>query len=384
MASHALAVDTETVRKTTSSSLSPPETPTTNPADNEPIEFIYDLDLSRAPDDPSTHEFGRGVWSVVYKATTTWTQSSATAAAAAAAAHNSLFTPPHSPVPILPSRSRAVVAVKSPLARDAHPVLRAEAAILSLLSAKSSYNDTETNEYVVPFYGFLPATHALVLQAVPLPLSSHIEDCAALARRQFSTKTMFEPVLTAAHWRELAAQLIKGLEWVHGAGVVHGDIKPHNILLRHTTAGGGFGYDALYADFSSAHLSHSQHDEGEKEGEQGSAASQVALTPPYAAPELMTVAAMKAHSIPTTRASDIFALGLTLLAAATGDTLVYSHSGTSDMQRLAMSREGHRALDYVRSGPHASRVVRDGMVERVVAPAIARAPGERVLQIPSL
>lgn len=81
---------------------------------------------------------------------------------------------------------------------------------------------------------------------------------------------------------------------------------------------------------------------------------------------------MKSSTPLSTPASDIFALALTLLAAATGDVLIYA--GTSAMQRLAMSREGWRALDYVRSGANASRLGRgrDGFVGKVVENAIAK------------
>ncbi|PCG96224.1 Hypothetical protein PENO1_069500 [Penicillium occitanis (nom. inval.)] len=226
--------------------------------------------------------------------------------------------------------------------------------------------------YVVPFYGYIPSSHALVLQALPLSLSTHIETCADQARKSFSTRTMFDPV--TPNWRGLATQLIKGLDWLHTeVGVVHGDIKPHNILLRprqpSSLEGGEMEYDALYADFSSAHFISSPSSTSNSEEVP---TGEGALTPPFSAPELLTLSAMKSSSPLTTPASDIFALALTLLAAATGDVLVYS--GTSAMQRLAMSREGWRALDYVRSGANASRLGRgrDGFVGRVVQRGICR------------
>ncbi|GAM40927.1 protein kinase domain protein [Talaromyces pinophilus] len=382
-----LAVDTlQTPRRKTLST--PPDTPVSNnnDSDNESpalkntgrnttnskiIEFPYDLEIAR-DSNGAYIEFGRGVWSIVYKATSNMSTRRSMMM---------MMTPPSSPVistyTTTSAKSSRVVAVKTPLRRDAYSILRAEAYILSRITSTSpTASDGEKGEgeggYVVPFYGYIPSSHALVLQALPLSLSTHIETCADQARKSFSTRTMFDPV--TPNWRGLATQLIKGLDWLHTeVGVVHGDIKPHNILLRprqpSSLEGGEMEYDALYADFSSAHFISSPSSTSNSEEVP---TGEGALTPPFSAPELLTLSAMKSSSPLTTPASDIFALALTLLAAATGDVLVYS--GTSAMQRLAMSREGWRALDYVRSGANASRLGRgrDGFVGRVVQRGICR------------
>jgi serine/threonine protein kinase len=278
------------------------------------------------------------------------------------------LTPPSSP-----ATSSRLLAVKVPLRRDAHAVLAAEALILEQITASRN-----TDRHVVPFHGFELATHSIVMSAVPLSLSTYIEDRSAMSRQTFSTRTMFDPVLTMPSWRELAVQLIDGLSWLHhGAGVVHGDIKPHNILLRArdnednaSNDSSAFPYEALYADFSSA------HDVSTPKTELHGTAPLSALTPPFAAPELLTITALKSTDTLATPASDVFSLALTLLAAATGDLLLYP--GTSSMQRLAMSREGHRVLDFIRSGPHGSRIPRKGLVEQLVRPAVAQDPNERV------
>ena len=67
---------------------------------------------------------------------------------------------------------------------------------------------------------------------------------------------------------------------------------------------------------------------------------------------------------------------MTLLAAATGDLLLYP--GTSNMQRLAMAREGHRVIEFARSGAHGSRVPRNGLVEQIIKPALVKDPAERI------
>ncbi|RAO72204.1 uncharacterized protein BHQ10_008216 [Talaromyces amestolkiae] len=371
-----LAVDTiQTPRRKTLST--PPDTPVYQSDHESPapkkkngqkpiVEFPYDLEVVRDSDGASV-EFGRGVWSKVYKATSSMSTG-----------RPMMMTPPSSPTISTSTKSSRVVAVKAPLRRDAHPILRAEAHILSRIASTSGAD--EERDYVVPFFGYIPSSNALVLQALPLSLSTHIETCADYARKHFSTRTMFDPV--TPHWRELATQLIKGLDWLHTEiDVVHGDIKPHNILLRprqtltsseEAGAGVEMEYEALYADFSSAHFISSANTEECATGEG-------ALTPPFAAPELLTLNAMKSSAPLSTPASDVFALALTLLAAATGDVLVYSGT-TSAMQRLAMSREGWRALDYVRSGANASRLGRgrDGFVGRVIQGGIVREVEERV------
>ncbi|QKX57395.1 uncharacterized protein TRUGW13939_04507 [Talaromyces rugulosus] len=329
------------------------DAPRSNSRSSRTLEFSYDLEVAKDGNSGRLLEFGRGVWSVVYKATTRWMSDV------------SVLTPPPSPV-----ASGRILAVKVPLRHDAGPVLAAEAQVLSRVAATAS-----ADEYIVPFYGFITASSSIVMSAIPLALSTHIEECALRAKENFSTRTMLDPVMSMPCWITLAGQLIKGLDWLHAeAGVVHGDIKPHNILLRRRRIDGDgnsaeFQFEALYADFSSAHgisLEESSH--------LGEVALS-ALTPPFAAPELMTVAAMKAPGL-STPASDVFSLALTLLAAATGDLLLYP--GTSSMQRLAMSREGYRVLDFVRSGHHGTRVPRRGLVERTIAPAVVKTPSERV------
>lgn len=48
------------------------------------------------------------------------------------------------------------------------------------------------------------------------------------------------------------------------------------------------------------------------------------------------------------------------------------------MQRLAMSREGHRVLDHVRSGVHGSRLPIGGIVEKILSPAVVKDPETRI------
>ncbi|RAL02890.1 protein kinase domain-containing protein [Aspergillus ibericus CBS 121593] len=300
-------------------------------------------------------EFGRGVWSVVYKASP---------------------CQPSNAYPLTPPSSPAVkahtVAVKSPARRDANSVLDAEALALTRVSRVAG-----SENHVVPFQGYIADSHSIVMSAVPLALSTYIEEKAATALKNRTTRTMFEPIQGMAQWHDLAKKLITGLSWLHdGPRMVHGDIKPHNILLRARSSSDDaesdhFPYEPLFADFSSAHPIASASSPEESMG-----TALTALTPPFTAPELLSVSSLTSPDVAPTPESDVFSLAVTLLAAATGDLLLYP--GTSHIQRLAMAREGHRVIEFARSGPNGSRVPRNGIVEQIIKPAIAKDPSQRI------
>ncbi|KAE8382848.1 kinase-like domain-containing protein [Aspergillus bertholletiae] len=301
-------------------------------------------------------EFGRGVWSVVYKASSRPSSTSP------------LMTPPSSP-----AGGGRVVAVKSPVRRDAHAVLDAEALALTRISRMPG-----SERHIIPFHGYISESHSIVMSAVPLSLASYIEEKADLAQKHKSTQTMFDPVLGMPQWQELAKKLITGLQWLHmQCHLVHGDIKPHNILLKarpisNDIESDEFPFEPLFADFSSAH----NITGSPLSAENSAGTSLTALTPPFAAPELLSVSSLTSPGTCPTPASDVFSLAVTLLAAATGDLLLYP--GTSNMQRLAMAREGHRVIDFARSGPNGSRVPRNGPVEQVIKPAVSKDPSQRI------
>ncbi|KAJ5115931.1 hypothetical protein N7456_000279 [Penicillium angulare] len=324
-----------------------------------PLNFTDELEIcSDAEERPI--EFGRGAWSIVYKARS---RPSATIAAIA------INTPPSSP-----TATTRVYAMKSPVRRDARPVLQAEALALTRLNFLPGYE-----RYVVPFHGYHTPTESLVMSAVPLALSTYIEDQADIMRKRGpSTATMFDPVQGTEAWKNLAFKLISGLEWLHKtAGIIHGDIKPHNLLLRPlfsddelSASTDTFPYEPLFADFSSA------LDISPENGRDTTQASMSAFTPPFTAPELLSLASLKSGDVDPTPASDVFSLAATLVAAATGDLLLYP--GSSNMQRLAMARDGQRILEFTRCGSNGSRVPRNGFVEKLIQPAIAKDPALRI------
>ncbi|KAA8645974.1 hypothetical protein EYZ11_004015 [Aspergillus tanneri] len=319
---------------------------------SDELEYHYDVEGHPV-------EYGSGVWSVVYEASSRTGSSSP------------LISPPSSPV-----TGSHLVAVKSPVRRDAYPVLEAEALILTRISMMS-----DSERHVVPFHGYISNTHSIVMLAVPLSFASYIEEQATSAQKHQSTKTMFEPIQGLTQWQDLAEKLITSLYWLHmGPQIIHGDIKPHNILLKpkpstcSESADDFFPFDPLFADFSSAHSVAGTSLFTEKQKHTGTALT--ALTPPFAAPELLCISSLTSAEAAPTPASDVFSLAVTLLAAATGDLLLYP--GTSHMQRLAMAREGHRVIEFARSGPNGARVPRNGVVERILLPAITKEPTERI------
>ncbi|KAK2759794.1 hypothetical protein FQN54_002528 [Arachnomyces sp. PD_36] len=350
----------------TSPFLSIPEAPafsigsTQAPEDRAAIyEFTHDIDL-QFDEEGKPIVYGRGAWSIVYQAFS----------ALASSPSPFVSTPPLSP--ISPNR---FLAVKSPMRRDAHPVLKEEARILTRLLYVPG-----KEKHVVPFHGFISHTHTIIMTAVPLSLSTYIDRHAAAARKTFSTHTMFQPVIGMAQWLALARSLVEGLIWLHGkAHVIHGDIKPHNILLNPLDSALNqsedniniSSADTLYADFSSAHEILPR---GKSSSSPVSTVS--ALTPPYAAPEFLSVSLLKSSEMVPTTTSDVFSLAVTLIAAATGDLLLYP--GTNSMQRLALSQDGHRVLEHVRAGDNGARVPRNGVVDRVLTPAVAKIPGHRI------
>jgi serine/threonine protein kinase len=105
-----------------------------------------------------------------------------------------------------------------------------------------------------------------------------------------------EGKLTLDRTVRLAAELGRGLDALHGHGILHRDVKPSNVLL----AGDG---TAALSDFGLARASDSTritHD------------GQLVGTPHYLAPELI-------EGAEATRASDLYALGCLLYECVAGE-----------------------------------------------------------------
>jgi serine/threonine protein kinase len=215
------------------------------------------------------------------------------------------------------------------------------------------------------------------MEAIPFTLASFTKDSLASARPTLSTSTMMDPIIGSPEWSHLAESLISGLAYLHEHRIVHGDIKPRNILLRPRHVDDPFesmdasnraAYDAVYCDFSSSHC----------EQTTGSTPEVSAVTTSFTSPELL-----KAFYSPVggsvspvaTRASDIYALGVTLITAAIGGDM-YGGPRLMEMQRLAFARDG-RPIEFARNGDQASRIMKKSFVSGVVEGAVKKEASAR-------
>ncbi|MEK8170766.1 serine/threonine-protein kinase [Streptomyces sp. M19] len=105
------------------------------------------------------------------------------------------------------------------------------------------------------------------------------------------------PVEEAAR---IGLQVLRGLRAVHEAGVLHRDVKPHNVLFRPNGR-------ALLMDFGIATF------EGAL---QVTRSQEIIGTPRYLAPELVNIHSGQPR--PATRESDLWSLGVTLFEMVEG------------------------------------------------------------------
>jgi len=253
------------------------------------IEFPFnDTDYEILRDQP----LGTGRFSNVYRAEPCPAKSESS--------HVTILTPPSTPIRSSFDGPQAdqphLYAVKIPADRCSIPIIRHEAAILSYLHRMRS-----AEQYIVPFHGLDTRNHAVVLTALPATLETVIRD---LNEQPADTRSA-----TAAQlFTPLAHSLASSLAWLHGAGIVHGDLKPANVLMAAATAApSARALSPLLSDFTAAlHVS-------------GSAAAATAApalgggTYDFLAPELLA----RPYPDPSA-ATDVYALAMTLLVFVVG------------------------------------------------------------------
>ncbi|XP_058799944.1 3-phosphoinositide-dependent protein kinase 1 isoform X2 [Phymastichus coffea] len=95
--------------------------------------------------------------------------------------------------------------------------------------------------------------------------------------------------------RFYAAEMLRGLEYLHGLGIIHRDLKPENILLDDNM-------HVLITDFGSAKILRAEPEAREPEPCRRERRNSFVGTAQYVSPELLT-------NKTTSRASDLWALG---------------------------------------------------------------------------
>lgn len=232
--------------------------------------------------------------------------------------------------------ARQVYAAKCGSGRSAQEVLKHEARILTHLRAVSP----EYTDYIVGFHGYDLQYKAVILEYLPLTLEDWIQSLTPSSASSDSTVT--ERAIVKRLNEELlpmALHLVRGLAFLHEQGLVHGDIKPGNILLAPRASSSGDSgvslhsgsaqdsimYTPLFIDFTASTLS----------------LPNLTINPPkssgagtydFMPPELFSLSAT-----PTTSA-DVYALGLTLLTAVLGHS---PYDGAANVfMRRAMAMQG--------------------------------------------
>lgn len=155
-----------------------------------------------------------------------------------------------------------------------------------------------------------------------------------------------EGPLPEAEIARIARQVAEGLQFAHGEGVIHRDLKPDNILLR---ADGS----AVITDFGIART---------LSGYVASTGVNMTIgTPQYLSPE-------QAQGRTLDQRLDFYALGVTLFKAATGELPFRS----SDWFELARLHVEQRPPSLRKKRPELSK-----RLERVVRQCLAKHPDDR-------
>ncbi|KAI9711365.1 MAG: hypothetical protein M1812_007214 [Candelaria pacifica] len=318
--------------------------------------------------------YGKGAWSTVYKAILLPPSTSSTNNAIV-----DLPTPPSSPANKAFITSPKLLAIKAAGRRDAKPILENEARILTYLSTAA--DERKSSQHIINFLGYDTPNSALVLEAVPLTLSDYTATFADPTRQRTATTARSEPIIGTRQWLSFAANLIAGLKFLKDMGVVHGDIKPQNILLRESITSPSSStsslqqplpndndennntitYTALFADFSSSHILNPTTPPSEIK-------ELTALTAEYTAPELFSsLLPSNPHRCIATFSTDVFALGVSLLEIAIGESC-YKGAGSETM-KACMINEGN-PMGFARGGMGWARCRKGGVVDRIVERAV--------------
>jgi serine/threonine protein kinase len=190
--------------------------------------------------------------------------------------------------------------------------------------------------------------HAVERSSVPMVVMEYVEG-------EPLQKSLETGALAARTAAALGTQIALGMASAHSQGVVHGDLKPANIMV---TSDGR----AKITDFGLARrVATSGTAFKEEENEETRAG--LTGTPRYMAPE-------QVRGEPATPASDVFALGLMLYEMSTGRSAIQGRNLVDTLRRIEQLDADRCAAEV--SEPFA----------KVVASALARDPrGRRITMI---
>ncbi|KAK6514343.1 hypothetical protein TWF506_008739 [Arthrobotrys conoides] len=327
----------------------------------------YDLDNAKKPT-----KLGSGAWSNVYKG---------------------LLHPNNSTKPLF-------IAVKRPLNTFSIPALKREATILSHIHKR-----VNNNHSIIPFHGFDTSTTSILMTALSGDnLEQFTSRCrASLPRDNSNFNALKLPVVGITQWLFIAERLISAFAFLKSAGVIHGDVKPQNILTkafdrRLLDGDGGRKYDwisdeeamglvePIVADFSSSYVvDHAGNISDEEEAIN-------AVTTIYCAPELLaafltppTTPTKPTPSSPSqtkseprplpTFSSDHYGLCMTLLQCAIGSH-PYS-AAKMDIQRNIWVRQGD-PMAFARADERGFRCRNGGAVDRLLRGCFGKTAEGRV------
>lgn len=159
----------------------------------------------------------------------------------------------------------------------------------------------------------------------------------------------------------LARQIAAGMAAAHAAGVVHGDLKPANLMV--TPSG-----TIKIMDFGLARRPSESDVRGVTLDWTGSSGSHLSGTPGYMAPE-------QTLGQPATSASDVFALGLILYEMLTGKPAVSGNSLLEVVRRI----EQFDAAEHVAGIPEPfAGILRDAFVRQATDRITMAQIGERL------
>jgi serine/threonine protein kinase len=224
-----------------------------------------------------------------------------------------------------------------------------EAAMLTHIS-----NVPKHQQYVVGFHG------------LDLGVSRNIMPALVFEKMECSLHDWTKHHLSASGSRRtsqlhailglVSVKLVAALSWLHDhAKVVHGDIKPSNILIRSSESGSSLDFTLCFADFASAVIMNELYK------------AQSGLTYAYMSPETLK----HPHDPPTT-AGDVWALAVSLLEVVAGRT---PYSDVSPrMRKLAVIGYGEPVANVE------DEVINAGCMEfakRVLSPALIKDPARR-------